>query len=137
VTTYDEALKRVLFEGSIIACSTGGSLYGTVHAGRVSLAYDFVPGAFSMFPLCRLYRKLNGEPLAKHERYGTPQLTRPFTRFFADVRDDRAPHGPLCPHCVAVFDAEQAGIPLDVYQRLSRAAAVALRPALHTEGASS
>lgn len=130
MTTYEEALKRVLFDGSIIACSTGGSLYGTVHAGLVNMAEDFAPGAFSMFPMCRLYRKLNGEPLAKHERYGTPQLTRPFTKFFADVRDDREPHGPLCKHCVAVFDAQQADIPLDTYLRLSRAAAAALRPVL-------
>jgi hypothetical protein len=113
-----ESMAKVLVQDNVIAASTGCALYGNIHAGRV----DVVPSltAYSMSPLCARYVKANGEELALHQKGRYPSLTRGFPYPFADLRDGRKDAGKLCKYCVLVFDADQAGMPVQDYVRLSQ-----------------
>lgn len=112
-------MDAVLIEGNLIAASTGGSIYGTVHGGYVHLVPEW--RAYSLSPLCLRYVKANGERLVSHEAGRTPTLVRGFPYLFADVRAGRTAAERLCPHCVAVFDADQACLPVQKFVRLSHA----------------
>jgi hypothetical protein len=115
---WQELMAKVLVQDNVIAASTGCALYGNIHAGRVNV----IPGltAYSMSPLCVRYVKANGEELAPHRNGCYPSLTRGFPYSFADLRDGRKDAGRLCKYCVTVFDADQAGMPVQDYVLLSQ-----------------